>query len=455
MAHGLLPQQQRQYYINKNNYGNYQFISLPNIINNFMATYVGEGKILSNVNRGDVSFHAHRALQELSYDTLKSVKSQEIEIPASLTMILPHDYVNYVKLTWSDDSGIEHVIYPARKTSNPTPILQNSDGDYRLDAEATITTASSSIVLDGEYKNIIVGMQVDGAASATGGYGVPDDATVYSTSNSGGITTISLEVAGTVYVPLQSFTETLIFHNGGGSKFPVLQEESSHIVESLSWNTTDFRITAASTSAIGSIKVGMLVSNVYFPAGTTVVDIIDNIITTSAKADTPVTSGGEVTFLSDNILSDTWSNYKSASSSNNINPEIYSYDSDIYDFNIGKRYGLDPQHAHANGSFFIDDNTGLIHFSSNISGKTISLKYISDNVGIHDDMQVHKFAEEAIYKWIAYGCLIARINTPEYVIARFKREKFAETRKAKLRLSNLKLEEITQVLRGKSKHIKH
>ena len=34
-------------------------------------------------------------------------------------------------------------------------------------------------------------------------------------------------------------------------------------------------------------------------------------------------------------------------------------------------------------------------------------------------------------------------------------EKFAETRKAKLRLSNIKLEEITQILRGKSKQIKH
>ena len=60
-----------------------------------------------------------------------------------------------------------------------------------------------------------------------------------------------------------------------------------------------------------------------------------------------------------------------------------------------------------------------------------------------------------MYKWIVYGCLIARLDVPEYVITRFKKEKFAETRKAKLRLSNIKLEEITQILRGKSKQIKH
>jgi len=70
-------------------------------------------------------------------------------------------------------------------------------------------------------------------------------------------------------------------------------------------------------------------------------------------------------------------------------------------------------------------------------------------------MKVHKFAEEAMYKHIAYAVLSTRINTPEYVIARFKKERFAEIRKAKLRLSNIKLEEITQVFRGKSKWIKH
>jgi len=70
-------------------------------------------------------------------------------------------------------------------------------------------------------------------------------------------------------------------------------------------------------------------------------------------------------------------------------------------------------------------------------------------------MQVHKLAEEAIYKWIAHAILSTRANVPEYIVQRLKKEKFAETRKAKLRLSNIKLEEITQILRGKSKQIKH
>mgnify|MGYP003636496926 CR=1 FL=1 len=50
---------------------------------------------------------------------------------------------------------------------------------------------------------------------------------------------------------------------------------------------------------------------------------------------------------------------------------------------------------------------------------------------------------------------INKANIPEYVVRRAKKEKFAATRQAKLRLSNIKLEEITQTLRGKSKQIKH
>ena len=70
-------------------------------------------------------------------------------------------------------------------------------------------------------------------------------------------------------------------------------------------------------------------------------------------------------------------------------------------------------------------------------------------------MQVHKFAEEAMYKSILYAILSNRSNIAANQVARFKKERFAAIRQAKLRLSNIKLEEITQILRGKSKQIKH
>ena len=96
--------------------GSYQHITLADVVNNFMVSYVGEDKIIAKIKRSHVLFFAQRAIQELTYDTLESEKSQEIEIPDSLQMKLPHDYVNYIKMTWVDNSGVEHTILPAQKT---------------------------------------------------------------------------------------------------------------------------------------------------------------------------------------------------------------------------------------------------------------------------------------------------------------------------------------------------
>ena len=163
MANLLSSGTQTSYYNNQNRYGEYQFISMAEVINNFTATYVGAGKLLDNTLRSDISFHAYRALQELSFDTLKSCKSQEIEVPPSLTMPLPHDYVNYVKLSWSDASGIKHVIYPTlSKTSNPKAIQQNTDGDYEVTAVGSLAVGSLDVVLDGSYPEIYTGMLITG-----------------------------------------------------------------------------------------------------------------------------------------------------------------------------------------------------------------------------------------------------------------------------------------------------
>ena len=103
---GSLDDQTQNTYYSGSSFGGYQFISLDDIINNFILSYTGEDNLIPSVNTNTVAFHAQRALQELSYDTFKSVKAQEITVPSSLTMVLPQDYVNYVKMAWSDSAGI-------------------------------------------------------------------------------------------------------------------------------------------------------------------------------------------------------------------------------------------------------------------------------------------------------------------------------------------------------------
>lgn len=103
----------------ENNYGGYAYTTLEDVITNFMVGYVGAGKLIPSVKTTDVMFFAKRGLQEFSYDTLKSIRSQELNVPASLSIPLPQDYVNYVNVSWIDGQGIKHIIYPTTLTSNP------------------------------------------------------------------------------------------------------------------------------------------------------------------------------------------------------------------------------------------------------------------------------------------------------------------------------------------------
>ena len=127
---GLLDNTTQRNYYQGNDFGNYQFISLQELIAQFEVAYVGENKIIPKANKLDIQFHAMRALQELSFDTLKSIKSQQIDVPATLVKPLPHDYVNYTKQSSVDSAGIKHPLYPTKHTSNPFQIKQNEDGSY-------------------------------------------------------------------------------------------------------------------------------------------------------------------------------------------------------------------------------------------------------------------------------------------------------------------------------------
>ena len=285
------------------NYGSYSYLSLNDVVNNFMVGYVGTGKLIGSVKRTDVIFHAKRSMQEFSYDTLKSIHSMELNIPPSLSIVLPQDYVNYVRMSWIDRQGVKHIIYP---TNN-------------------ITIAP--------YENPV---------QDTGG------------------------------VPIQD-------NFGSNIEGTSLTEER--------WRYNEI---------------------------------------------------GPLTFDANNFVGD-W----------------YNGDMWVQNAWYGRRYGLDPQFANVNGYFTINEREGKISFSSDLAGRLIVLEYISDGLAYDLDTRVPKLAEEAMYAYILHAIISTRVNQPEYLVQRLKQEKSAKLRNTKIRLSNIKLEEITQVLRGQSKWIKH
>ena len=120
----------------------------------------------------------------------------------------------------------------------------------------------------------------------------------------------------------------------------------------------------------------------------------------------------------------------------------------------GQRYGGDPVNMQMNGWFNIDYKRGTFNFSSDLSQKLIILEYVSDGLAYDLDTKVPKLAEEAMYQHLLYSIMSTRTATAA-IAPQYKKQRYAALRNAKIRLSNIKLDEIVQVMRNKSKWIKH
>jgi hypothetical protein len=156
---------------------------------------------------------------------------------------------------------------------------------------------------------------------------------------------------------------------------------------------------------------------------------------------------------STSVVEERWkTNFYKNDTDTNVDNNLFNRD---VGFGYGGVYGLDPQYANVNGWFTINDREGKFSFSSNLVDRLIVLEYISDGLSSSLDTRVPKMIEEAMYAYISHAIISTRINQPEYIVQRLKKEKSAKLRNAKIRLSNIKLDEIVQTMRGKSKWLKH
>jgi hypothetical protein len=467
---GLLDGTTHKEYYQGNNFGNYQFVPLDDIINQFQIMYVGEDKLIPKIKRADIAFHAQRALAELSFDTFKSFKSQEIEIPPSLTMVLPHDYVNYTKLSSVDAAGIKHVLYPTKHTSNPFEIKQLDTGEYDFPVNENLIlnsdfsdslneyqyTAKSAAVEDGILKFNHKGV-FDYSFATWQAIDVTGIDFVTISADGVGNAITGDEVAGVLRFGLSTQQGDMNIETfgsagfQGGASIPPSANASEDIfdIAFLEWDGVSSTQTAENIDVSQYSVIYMLITSnaVGSVAGTNILNTIDNLsVTNSLGSD--YLNHAETAGLN----SSTWTSYKSSTIAED---GIDDYRYEQHWLNPNERYGLDPEQAQVNGSFYIDERLGKIHFSSNINGKTVILDYISDSLGTDAEMQVPKLAEDAMYKHILCDIMSARANVGAGRLSYYKKDKFAAVRKAKLRLSNIKLEELTQILRGQSKIIKH
>jgi hypothetical protein len=140
-----------QYYSNNGNnpedanWGSYQYISLEDIVNNFMLMYQGDHELMNNLNRYKVLFYAKRGIQELNYDAMKEIKVLQQRVGPNLKFILPSDYVNWVRISLYKDG----LILPL--TEN---IQINFAREYVQDNNFKVVVDENGVVIDAQSSEL-------------------------------------------------------------------------------------------------------------------------------------------------------------------------------------------------------------------------------------------------------------------------------------------------------------
>lgn len=110
-------------------FGNEQYVKLEDVINTYLASRTSDDRTLT-VPRHIVLIQARRGLRELYYDVVQDIRRYEMEISPSLTVVLPPDFVNYVRISWVDNNGHLHPMAVDKSMNIANSYLQ--DNLYRF-----------------------------------------------------------------------------------------------------------------------------------------------------------------------------------------------------------------------------------------------------------------------------------------------------------------------------------
>lgn len=159
---------QYQYYENSGNqptdanWGSYQYVSLYDIVNNFMLMYAGNHSLVNNEERFKILFHAKRAVQELNYDAFKQIKVLELTVDDTLRYILPSDYVNWVRVNLYKDGYLRPLTENIQILSS-LAYLQDQTGKILFDQDGNALSPQFSEIdlqrLAGTKKSIYLNPQ--------------------------------------------------------------------------------------------------------------------------------------------------------------------------------------------------------------------------------------------------------------------------------------------------------
>ncbi len=125
------------------NQGSYQYVSLKDIVNNFMLMFQGNHELVNNIDRYQVLFHAKRGIQELNYDAMKEIKVLQLTLNHTNSFVLPSDYVNWVRIS-QFKNGVLYPLTENIQTNFSSAYLQDNNSNLLFDQEGNVLRPQDS-----------------------------------------------------------------------------------------------------------------------------------------------------------------------------------------------------------------------------------------------------------------------------------------------------------------------
>lgn len=137
----------QDYYEDDSRWGEYSYITLKEVVNNYLMGR-DESDSTALTPRFKIIYQAKRGIRELYYDVAQEIKATEIELSPTLTVPLPHDYINYVRISWVDGNGTLHPFAEDKSISAAKVYLQDNDFELLFDGEGNVLQGSKTKATD-------------------------------------------------------------------------------------------------------------------------------------------------------------------------------------------------------------------------------------------------------------------------------------------------------------------
>jgi hypothetical protein len=191
---------QEKYYENNGvipkdvNWGSYQYISLSDIVTNFLLMYSGNHSLINNEERYKILFHAKRAVQELNYDAFKEIKVLQLEVTNNLIFVLPSDYVNWVRISLYKN-GLLRPLTENIQTLTSIAYLQGQNGKILFNQQGEALSPQNSSLVQERLNGVKKSIYLNQGNQFNGQYGWNYDGMWYFEYNVGAAFGLNTETA--------------------------------------------------------------------------------------------------------------------------------------------------------------------------------------------------------------------------------------------------------------------